>query len=99
MNKKPTYEFVSQQVTLNDGTVYWRPLVRRKQHGLVARLFENPWERITIVYGKCITMDLPFDPLLTAEESDAHIERYKKELKDKMSANIQSEVFSEIQEF
>lgn len=91
-HRKPmTYEFAIQTITLKGGKEIHKPVVRVKAKGLFKWIIPNMWERISIIYGQCITMDLPFEPDLTIAECSKHIEQYKEVLVQRFANDVADE--------
>lgn len=92
------YEFARQKVVLNNGQETYRPILRVKRTSMIPWFFESPWERICCIYGEYITMDLPFEPILTLDECNEHIDAYKNILKQKVEKNVKEELIENIEE-
>lgn len=84
--KRQTYEFATQELTLNCGKKILRPVTRLKR-----RWFPYRWERITCTYGRYEVRDLDWEPDLTAEECQAHIDGYKAVLVGRIANEVKSE--------
>lgn len=73
------HEFAIKKQVLNSGRVVHTPVYRANSFGRL-RILQTPWTRITRQYDKFKLMDLDFDPDLTFEECEEHIEGFKEQL-------------------
>lgn len=87
------YEFAIQKTIKKNKMEILTPVVREKR-----RLLPPPWNRIVIVYGRAILMELDFEPELTYDQCLEHIEAYKNVLREQVATNIQAVEFHNLEE-
>lgn len=80
-----TYEFAIQKTELNNGKINYTPVTRIK-----SKFITNPWVRIACIYGIYLIMDLDFDPELTLQQCEEHIQGYKDSLQKARANQIKN---------
>lgn len=75
----PKYEFAIKIATLNSGKSVYTPVCREKPTTRIS-IGNKPWQRITKIYNEYKLLELDFDPKLTKEECEEHIEGFKNQL-------------------
>lgn len=71
-----TFEFTIRCETLNSGEQKFIPLMRPK----TKFSYVGPsWTRIVKIYDRYIDLDISFEPNLTLEECEQHIEGFKEQ--------------------
>ena len=73
------YEFAIRKQELGSGKIIFTPVCRKKP---ISRflLINPPWERITKIYDKYLLMDLHFDPDLSYQDCQEHIQGFQEQL-------------------
>ncbi len=97
MANKIKYEFAIQKKKLNSGKEILIPVCRRKSLSKFI-LLSNQWCRIICIYGIYKLMELDFDPELTHEECQQHINGYKEYLSKSVENNVSTIEVDNIEE-
>lgn len=86
------YEFAIKKDEQNNGKIIYTPVVRQKKNKWLRFIPvpENNWNRITCIYGKYTLIPVDWEPELTFEECEAHIEGYKQTLIANKSEEIKA---------
>lgn len=92
------YEFAIKKDTLNNGSIIYTPVCRKKNILDKINIFSNPWERIVKIYDQYDIMDLPFVPILTYEECKDHIQGYQDHLRKLVGTQIAEIEFHTLEE-
>lgn len=91
-----TYEFAVKKDILNSGKIIYSPVCRIKSK--FGRILSNPWQRIVVLYGEYILMELDFIPELSHKECEDHIKAYQEILKQKVENQVATVEFNVLEE-
>lgn len=94
-NMANKYEFAIKKDTLKSGKVILTPVCRVKSR---IPWLQNPWIRIIDKYGRYFLEDLNFDPELSHEECQRHIQGFQNELakaKEHQISHIELDILEE----
>lgn len=86
---KLIYEYAIQKEVLNSGKEIFTPVVRRKKRWKWGWLgYEEGWQRIVRQYDRWVLLELDWDPELTYEQCQEHIDGYHKTLIDSVANEV-----------